>query len=259
MAHKPSFNHLSLVGLPGSGKSRLAAHLLHVCQEQNIPLSIVESILPDLLDKNARVVCLVDVRSPWPDTLNATELPDYFLKLLAVADAVMLMFLASSDLDLQMHWQAQIQTRLNQIGAAKLPILRSFEGELSASQLEKLWQLPQNTPALKSDHLNPLQMPPWQTLVFKVGQVNLTHLQMGLEGLRHSGLGLIWRIVGSFETPEYSHPVSLEFTPFRLDFYPAEQCTHQLTCWVSSQNVLVLEPLLQDLFKACSVECRHST
>ena len=253
VAHQPSFNHLSLVGLPGSGKSRLATHLLHVCQTKNISLNIVESTLPEQLDSTVRVVCLVDVRSPWQDFLNATDLPDYFLELLAVADAVMLMFLASSDLDLQMHWQAQIQTRLNQLGVGKLPILRSFEGELSPSQLEKLWQLPQNSAALKSDQLNPVAMPPWQTLVFKIGRVNLAPLQMGLEGVRHSGLGLIWRMVGSFETPEYRHPVSMEFTPFRLDFYPAEVCHHQLTCWVSSESVSVLEPLLQDLFKASSV------
>jgi hypothetical protein len=252
----PSFNKLYLVGLPGSGKSRLAAHLLNVCQTQNIPLSIAElampESMPDKLDSQGRVLCLVDVRSPWPDSLNTTELPDYFVKLLSVADAVVLMFLASSDLALQMHWQAQIQTRLTQLGVAKLPILRSFEAELSPSQLEKLWQLPQKSAAFETDKFKSDQLPRWQALDFKVGQVNLPHLQMGLEGLRHSGLGLIWRIVGSFETPEYSHPVNLEFTPFRLDFYPAEHCTHQLICWVSQEAVPVLEPLLKQLFDACT-------
>ena len=195
---------LSLMGLPGCGKSRL--------QQANLPLRLnwMSSAISTQL-ANDRVILLLDVRKT-PQLPQDQWLLDALQRLLLSADGVILHFMESAELSSQTYWQGFLREF-----APNLPVVRSFYQQLPAGEeLFAMFSQKLAPHVLAEDALD------WQTFEFALSKVSLEHLMMGLANSQQS-LGMrIARVQANLQTLEYENSVALEVSPFNWNSFAVD-------------------------------------
>lgn len=211
---------IALVGLAGSGKSRLKQAIQ--ASDDGVECSEL-STAEDLTSLSAEtrqaiglVLCVIDVRSPLQaqrdDWLEA-ELK----QLISASDAVVFNFLEASGLEEQAWWGRWIKHN-----AEGLPILRVMNGHLPAHWPQWLLEAADSS-AREVVPLSEEVLPDLQTYQFAVGRICLDHLLMGLDSSKQN-LGMkISRVTGVVDTLEYDNIVAIEGSALRWDMFAAEQ------------------------------------
>ncbi|BCN93858.1 hypothetical protein THMIRHAM_16430 [Thiomicrorhabdus immobilis] len=232
--------NIVLLGLPGSGKSHVAAALqqqfgCHLLASTDCQLegSVLAFNRPGCLEwqdflnlpikqgdqqDTQSFWCVIDVRSVLPAT-GFEWLEEHLSRLLAIADGVVFTFTEAASLDEQAWWGQWVK---NHSSNAKKPIVRlmnqllpvSFSG-FASIQMD----------GLQFDKLNQQEAALYQqsaSYQFDVDRVVLDHLLMGLDSSRHNLAMRITRVKAIVRTLEYANLVVIEGTPYRWDTYAAE-------------------------------------
>lgn len=218
---------IALVGLPGSGKSRIQQALV----ASQTSLTAGQAVLAQDLkivevgEKNEQddqsfdlVLCVIDVRSTLvadrDDWLEA-QLQD----MLSSSHAVIFNFLEASSLDDQSWWGSWIK-----VNASELTVFRVLNGKLSDSLFSLLSDcLPSRGTRTGGDPSKVLPQLAWDSFEFEVGPISLEHLLFGLDSSKQN-LGMkIARVTGVVETIEYANLVELQGSALRWDSYAAAQ------------------------------------
>ncbi|WP_178863154.1 hypothetical protein [Thiomicrorhabdus cannonii] len=233
-----------LVGLPGSGKSRVQQAI-----REQLDLECVElGTLPDLGEPkqpHQQVWCVIDARPAFDEMQDAHAL-SHLAELLQLADGVLLNFIEAADLTLQSHWIKWIKAQ------RPLPVVRLTYGRFPQGwvgfERDTLPDALQQTAAMPT-------LPGLQTCRYEVKKLYLEHLLMGLDALRRNWGVRIWRVTGVFYTFEYVNPVQLEGTPFGLDTFAAagEVPGDVPDGWLQIQGVDLPQAQLQELVDACQL------
>jgi len=231
--------NIILLGLPGSGKTRVAQslHGQFGCElliddscrlekanfEFTRPGSFEWSDFLNLPEKqvNQEIWCVVDVRSSLPE-IGAEWLKQALIDMLSVADGVVFAFVEAASLDNQAWWSKWIVN--HSTVAVKKPIVRwmnqtfpaDFKGfELATGQDESF--NPSSADKLKQTDLQKVE-----TFSFSVERIVLDHLLMGLDNSRQNLTMKICRVKGVVQTVEYSNLVAIEGSAYRWDTFAAE-------------------------------------
>lgn len=193
---------LSLMGLPGCGKTRL--------QQANLHLNLIALSTSQQLENN-RIILVLDVRKT-PQLPQDQWLLDVLQSLLLNADGVIFHFMESAELNSQTYWQSFLREF-----APNLPVVRSFYQQLPAGEeLFAMFSQKLATHGLAGDALN------WQTFEFVVPKVSLEHLMMGLANSQQSLQMSIARIQANLDTFEYENRVALEVSPFNWNTFAVD-------------------------------------
>lgn len=253
---------IALVGLPGSGKTRLQQTLIeqhpHSLVEKNIladQLSWFEcselTALANLPKEPNFVLCVIDVRSVMQagqdDWLQAQ------LKgLLAVSHAVAFNFLEASALDDQAWWG-----RWMKMHAPTMPIVRVLNNVIPSSWAE-LVGADQPVRPIPSPSSNPVSAgqqselsSSWQTFEFEVGRICLDHLLFGLDSSRQNLAMKIARVKGVVDTLEYENRVDIQGSALRWDMFAAEE--NAVSGVITIQGLDLDRAWLEELIRASLV------
>ncbi|WP_029408008.1 hypothetical protein [Thiomicrorhabdus sp. Milos-T2] len=232
--------NIVLLGLPGSGKSRVASnlHKQFDCINLNQTMANIDLSKAQYSEKTTRPGCfewndflnlpqkqcnqtfwlLIDVRNPLPKN-NSEWLEESLKKMLMVADGIVFTFTESASLDDQAWWN-QWLTNHAELDVKK-PVVRflnqslpvSFKGFVAASSKAKDSQN-------ESQSTQSLEL---ETFCFQVERIVLEHLLMGLDSSRQN-LGMqITRVKAVVKTLEYANLVEIEGTPYRWDTFAADE------------------------------------
>ncbi|GKT11678.1 MAG: hypothetical protein ISEC1_P0647 [Thiomicrorhabdus sp.] len=247
-----SLESIALLGLPGSGKSRIEQALLESQASQtadNIILAqnvkVVEVSGQIIQGKQADqsfdlVLCILDVRS----TLLAGRddwLEVQLKEMLAASHAVIYNFLEASSLDEQSWWGRWIK-----INAPELSVFRVLNGVLPDSLFSLFSSFEQGGYPPKK-----LPQQAWQNFEFEVGCISLDHLLFGLDSSKQN-LGMkIARVTGVVETLEYDNLVTLEGSALRWDMFAAKQSAASGV--ITIQGQALDQAWLEELIKASLV------
>jgi len=227
-----------LVGLPGSGKTRVASslHKQFGCQvvetasfeEMSMPAGVGCYEWNDFqqipnTQHFQQVWCVIDVRS----SLSADWLGAELRNLLTITDGIVFSFAESSSLDDQAWWNHWLKETYQTLGLNKPPIARwsnqsfsqTFTGFKFVNSISK--QSDTNSDVIKPKVLE--QGEALETFSFSLDSIVLDHLLMSLDNSRQNLSMKITRVTGILNTMEYENPVVLEGTPYRWDMFAAEK------------------------------------
>ena len=206
---------IALLGLPGSGKSRIQQALLtSQAADQSLlsrDVKIVEA--GGQSDKPFDLVLsVIDVRSvlvAGRDEWLEVQLQE----MLSSSHAVIFNFLEASSLDEQSWWGAWMKAN-----AAELAVFRVLNSKLPDSLFSLLSGYEQGGYPPKV-----LPQLAWDSFEFEVGPISLEHLLFGLDSSKQN-LGIkIARVTGVVKTIEYANLVELQGSALRWDSYAAAQ------------------------------------
>lgn len=235
-----NLQNIILLGLPGSGKSRVANYLhnqfdcMNVNQTQaDLTLSQAQNSKPptrpgclewnDFLSLPQKKVnqtfwLVIDVRSQLP-LVSSEWLEESLTRMLFVADGIVFTFTESASLDDQAWWNKWL-TEHAELDAKK-PIVRflnqrlpsGFKGFTGISSEDN--DAKNELPSIPSLEL--------ETFYFKVERLVLDHFLMGLDSSRQN-LGMQFtRVKAVVQTLEYANLVAIEGTPYRWDTFAATE------------------------------------
>ena len=196
--------NVNLIGLPGSGKAKVKTSLKEFFKQKK--LAPINVLIND--DSNLETVnwLVIDIRSK----LNHLQAEKHLVDIANKSSLIIFNFAEDSALDVQSFWQKWQATN-----APYVPVIRlfyiAFKDDL---KLVKTLQNPSKN-SYKSLSL--------QGVNLEVGKLNLEHLMAGLDACKQNLQMDIWRVKGSFQTTEYTHPVALEATVNRWDTFACEQ------------------------------------
>jgi hypothetical protein len=220
--------NVALVGLPGSGKSRVLSSLLKHPWFITRPGQVREingfgeraateslALKAASFAQDGQVWCVLDVRKPLLAGRDEW-VEQALLQLLSQAHGVVLTFLEDADLTQQAWWNHWLKRHV-----ATLPVVRW----LNQGFAERWAGFAPDTSANKVANkviTDALILPaPWQRFEFDLPRVCLEHLLMGLDASK-TNLGMaIWRVQGVVNTLEYQNAIAIEGTPTQLRTYAA--------------------------------------
>jgi len=234
-----SSKNIVLLGLPGSGKTRVAQSLQSQfgCKLLNDDLSGFEKASfkftrPGSLEWNdflnlpakslkQEVWCVIDVRSPLPE-IGADWLQQALTDMLSVADGVVFTFIESASLDSQAWWSKWVVN--HSTAALKKPIVRWMNQSFSADfkGFDLATEQGDNVNPSPVDKLEQADLQQVETFRFSAERIVLDHLLMGLDNSRQNLAMKICRVKGVVQTVEYSNLVAIEGTAYRWDTFAAE-------------------------------------
>lgn len=233
-----------LVGLPGSGKHRLAQQIVHQC---GLPSDQVLSdrLLVDKAIKASESITtwlVLDARARL--TEHSPTLLSVLQNLLGMSQGVILNFHEQVELEQQSQWASWVRQhdsdiKLVRTGFSGLPA--SFQPVLQSSCLS------QNLIDIQAE-LAPLRT---QCFEYEVKRVMLDHLLMGLDGARRNLAMPIVRVQATLDTFEYENVVQIEGTPTRLDCYAAE--AEQIPGRIVIEGHDLDQAWLNELIAACQL------
>lgn len=256
--------NILLIGLPGSGKSRVAERLNNqfACSKLTDADLILENhqiefTRPGCFEwqdfiktpnnhSSYAVWCVVDIRSILPGD-DSSWLHTQLQRLLKISDGIVFTFSEESSLDDQAWWGKWVAQ--NRPENSSLPVVRmlnhtlpvSFNGftktnDTQASSLEARESVKNVSEKIECFH-------------FKLERVVLDHLLMVLDNARQN-LGMnITRVVGTLKTLEYQNLVAIEGTPYRWDTFAAESDDQLGQLTISGVNLE--KAWLSEMIQAC--------
>jgi len=263
-----AFKKIVLLGLPGSGKTRVAQSLhsqfgceLLIEDLCELTKNDVQFTRPGSLEWNAflnlpvkqanqEVWCVIDVRSPLPE-IGAEWLQQVLTDMLSVADVVVFTFVEAAALDSQAWWSKWVVN--HSTAGIKKPIVRwinqrfpvDFKGfDFAHEQDDSVNPSP-------LDQLEQADLPQVKTFHFSVERIVLDHLLMGLDNSRQNLAMKICRVKGVVQTVEYSNLVAIEGSAYRWDTFAAESETEQGQLQIS--GVGLDQAWLTQIIKAATV------
>ena len=231
--------NIVLIGLPGSGKTRVAQSLHSqfgcelliddLCELKKTdfqftrPGSLEWNDFLNLPAKSLKqeVWCVIDVRSPLPES-GAKWLQQVLMDMLSVADGVVFTFIESASLDNQAWWSKWVVNHSTAV--LTKPIVRwmnqSFPADFKGFDLatEKGGNVNPST----VDKLEKTDLQRVETFCFSAERIVLDHLLMGLDNSRQNLAMKIYRVKGVVQTVEYSNWVAIEGSAYRWDTFAAE-------------------------------------
>ncbi len=212
---------IQLVGLPGSGKTRIANSLnqqfgMDVLSASD--LVVGKKGVIDFSFSNLQIAiderwCVIDIRSP----LEPTWAQEWLAAVLQNVDGVVFSFAEQAELQTQAWWQKWLKEQAEKHGMPNWPVVRwfyqafpdGFSGfkELAATAETEKGAYTANKQAFNSP----------QSFAFKVKTVVLDHLLMGLDNsLRNLEMKIV-RVEGLVKAFEYENLIELQGTVNRLD------------------------------------------
>lgn len=232
---------IGVVGLPGSGKSRVVQSLVEqfrclqldeyaFCEQQKgvFECSLIEK--PLSIAGDTQIWCVVDVRSiiDESDAWSASRL----MTLLKISNAVVLSFVENSDLDTQAWWQRWLNQRFKDLNLAPMPVLRWFHQQFHFTDNHM-----QNLSATIQRPDRTLQGFKPEVYQFDVNKVVLDHLLMGLDNSRRNLNMNIVRAQAVLETLEFDCLLELEVSANRIDSYKIAQKTPKSNLTIMGFNL----------------------
>lgn len=236
---KLASKNIVLLGLPGSGKTRVAQSLYSqfgcelliddLCELEKAELQFTRPgsfewndflKLPEK-QVNQEVWCVIDVRSPLPE-ISAEWLQQVLTNMLSVADGVVFTFIEAASLDSQAWWSQWVMN--HSIPAIKNPIVR-WMNQRFPNNFEGFDLTPQQNESVNPFSVNKLEQTDLQKVEifsFSAERIVLDHLLMGLDNSRQNLAMKICRVKGVVQTVEYSNLVAIEGSAYRWDTFAAE-------------------------------------
>jgi len=230
--------NIVLLGLPGSGKTRVAQALhdqfdckllindLYELEQASYqftrPGSFEWNDFLNLRKKQATqdVWCVVDVRSPLPD-IGSEWLQKALMDMLTVADGVVFTFVEAASLDSQAWWSKWVVNHSAE--AIKKPIVRLMNQRFPTDFKGFVLAVKQggsvNPPEVQLVQTGLQQV---ETFSFSAERIVLDHLLMGLDNSRQNLAMKICRVTGVVQTVEYSNLVVIEGSAYRWDTFVAD-------------------------------------
>lgn len=220
---------IGVVGLPGSGKSRVVQSLVEqfgchqldectFCEQQKgvFECCLTENALS--IAEDTQIWCVIDVRS----ILAATDgwSVSRLMTLLKISNAVVFSFIENSDLDTQAWWQRWLNQQFKDLGLAPVPVLRWFHQQFNFTDENML-----NLKTIVHSSNRFLEGFKPEVYQFDVDKVVLDHLLMGLDNSRRNLNMNIVRVHAVLETLEFDYLLELEVSANRMDSYKAQQRT----------------------------------
>lgn len=201
-------NNLLLIGLPGSGKSRVYRALEYLLP---VECSVRESIGFDFsIRDNEQAWLIWDAREGF-DYYD----PEWLRAFFSQSHVLVVNFWTALDLTQQSMFKRQLK--------------QWFSGSLCyADMLDK----PMLQRALMSKFSGPIFLAPGEGLTqftCHLGRVVLDHLLFVLDRVQQQYANPIWRGEGVFNTLEYANPVKLEMSRAQLHSYGVQATHNQLT------------------------------
>jgi len=225
--------NIVLLGLPGSGKSKVAQSLVQqfncnllseVGESHNLnePEGCVEwqdflQLPSKNLKSNQQFWCVIDVRSTLDSHMNvhASWLETELKKILAISDGIVFSFVEAASLDEQAWWSQWLAKNIT----IKKPIARWMNQQFASgfTGFET-----QETKQDKSDTVNVgPSSEEIESYHFSVKRIVLEHLLMGLDNSKQNLAMKIMRVTGRVDTFEYENLVDIEGSAYRWDTFAA--------------------------------------
>ncbi|WP_321326654.1 hypothetical protein [Thiomicrorhabdus sp.] len=276
--------NIVLLGLPGSGKSKVAQALQNqfgckVLFKEDVKVENKQiqftrpgsyewhdlDCLPDLLTQNlggigfcdVHVYCIIDIRSVLPmETLLWAN--NMLQKMINVADGIVFSFSENSSLNDQAWWGSWIK---KQTANSQIPIVRMLNQNLPSNfsgfekravgQVNVADDVTVDNKGLDNSTNNQLTEQKNECFDFTLERVMLDHLLMVLDNARQNHGINITRVTGVLNTFEYANLVQIEGTPYRWDTFAAdsEEKIGTLTVCGTGLN----QAWLTEMIQACKV------
>lgn len=233
-----------LVGLPGSGKRRLAQQIVNLGELSAEQVLTDRVLLADVVKVSAPITTwlVLDARANLSE--HSTDMLSVLEKLLSVAQGVILNFHEQVELEQQSQWASWVRqhdsdVKLVRTGYSGLP--DSFQPVLEIGcPPEHLVDVQADLVSLRA-----------QRFEYEVKRVMLDHLLMGLDGARRNLAMPIFRVQATLNTFEYENVVQVEGTPTRLDCYAAEENQAPGTIVIEGRDLD--QAWLSELVAACQL------
>jgi len=225
--------NIVLLGLPGSGKTKVAQSLVQqfnctILNELNVSNSLKEQEgcvewhdflqLPSKnLKSNQQFWCVIDVRSTLDSAMNthAPWLAEKLRKMVAISDGVVFSFVEAASLDEQAWWSQWLAKNIT----TRKPIARWMNQQFSFGFTGFDTK---GTIQSKSDKEDvEMLREKIESYQFSVNRIVLDHLLMGLDNSKQNLAMKIMRVTGRVNTFEYENFVEVEGSAYRWDTFAA--------------------------------------